>query len=508
MSHPTDEGNSVVSRAFSAIRKRREEKAARESAAPRQRRGDQEPTPKQPEQQSGLSQDRPDSDSPTDPVGDSTDSPATETKGDAPDETDSTDTDTTDTDAADTDGVDEVDESDATPADQAPGDDGPVETGAQATDAGTDVDESATSEESADTDTETDEAAEDAPVADTADVSEGDAQDTSSEEAETDAATEYATDGESGPNGESEPETEGATATEPGAGTSPDAEATVPIPTGKATPAAAGSAATAKEPAAGDDIPGDENETAEFTAVPATATDKPANDKPIGSPADENKTEVIATDPSAPTEVIEAPTEKINIAKPAAKPTPAPTPAPARAPVSGWKAEPVAPQYIPAGGGAAQSRPSDERPKKSHKGLWVGVAALVAIVAVVAVVIGLVSAGGDSSKPAADVAAERALEYTTALREGDIDALRSITCGEAQARFANMSDEAFAAAHRAQEAHNELVGVDGVKASKIVEGGNSAVVEVSAYKTGTPQQKLDVALTLSKVDGVWKVCKA
>ncbi len=250
--------------------------------------------------------------------------------------------------------------------------------------------------------------------------------------------------------------------------------------------------------------PGDDSETAEFAAVAPvglTKTTSSGSEPPVvGSPADETETQVIATDSSAPTEVIDAQTERISVTK-----APRPQERPAQA--SGWKAEPSAPQYI-APGGTPQNRPTGAAPKKSRKGLWIGIAALVVILGVVAAVIGVIATGEDDDVPPADVAANTALEYTTALRDGDIVVLRSITCGEAQARFAGMSDQEFAEDHRIQKANNELVGVDGVKASKIVEDGNSAVVEVIAFKTATPDQKLDVALTLSKIDGEWKVCKA
>jgi hypothetical protein len=270
---------------------------------------------------------------------------------------------------------------------------------------------------------------------------------------------------------------------------------------------------TAGEQPGGDAAPApNEDPTTQFAAVPASTPTTPStDDPPVGSPADENKTEVIASAAGA-TEVIDAPTARISTTKaaPAASvPTPRATPRPTSAPAqaAGWNAEPAAPQYIPPAGGVAQNRP-DNRPKKSRKGLWFGLAALVVIIAVVAAVIGVVASGGEEPEVPADVAAERALEYTTALRDGDIITLRQITCGEAQQRFTTMSDQEFAEDHRIQQQNNELVGVDGVKASKIVNDGNGAVVEVVAYKTLTPNEKLDVALTLSKIEGEWKVCKA
>ena len=271
--------------------------------------------------------------------------------------------------------------------------------------------------------------------------------------------------------------------------------------------------------------------TAQFAAVPAVSTSKPSasesdstsKDEPVGSPADENETEVLAT-AAAPADVTDQPTERISTTKAAPTTTaaaaatasntrslshpesPSNTGSPS-AQVPDWKAEPAAPQYIPPAGGGQQNRTAGG-PKKSRKGLWFALAALVLIAAVVAAVIAVVASGDETSEVPADVAAARALEYTTALRDGDIITLRQITCGEAQQRFTSMSDQEFAEDHRIQEENNELVGVDGVKASKIVNDGNGAVVEVIAYKMLTPDEKLDVALTLSKIDGEWKVCKA
>ena len=240
-----------------------------------------------------------------------------------------------------------------------------------------------------------------------------------------------------------------------------------------------------------------EAETTRFAAVPPTPVAPVA---PAGSPADDNETERINTGS-------EATTERINIGK-AAAPKSAPRPAAQASPVGNWKAEPATPQYIPAGGGNPQQRPPQNKPKKSRKGLWTSLVALVAIIVAAVVVVALVAGSSEESVAPADVAADRALEYVTALQDGNIVVLRSITCGEALERFTTMSDQEFAEDHQIQKANNELVGVDGVKASKIIDDGDAAVVEVIAYKTATPDEKLDVALTLSKVDGEWKVCKA
>ncbi|MCZ4552092.1 Rv0361 family membrane protein [Gordonia rubripertincta] len=497
MSHPNDEGNSVVSRALSAIRKRREGKTGPGQASSQDEAAPTEHSP----QGEQLSQEEPGRDTPTAPVDDSTDIPATESETPA---------------AADVTEEDSTAEPSDDPTSEAPAEspsaaDAPEPTSDEdvPSDEEARVDEDALVDEEpvVDEDPSVDEnpGVDEGPVIDEeAGVDEEAGGDPAPAEAPETAAAPVATEASSP---ESSPAEESPTEQAPAEPSPAELAADEAVDDTAETEsiATADSEADTVAIVAGDTgVPGDDNETADFAAVPPVGLQKTSSADPqppaVGSPADESETQVIATDSAAPTEVIDAQTERIDVTK-ASRPQERPAQA------TGWKAEPSTPQYI-APGGTPQDRPSGVPPKKSRKGIWIGLAALIVIIGVVAAVIGVVAANKEESVPAADVAADTALEYTAALRDGDIVVLRSITCGEAQARFAGISDEEFAEDHRIQEANNELVGVDGVKASKIVEDGNSAVVEVIAFKTATPDQKLDVALTLSKIDGEWKVCKA
>ncbi len=105
----------------------------------------------------------------------------------------------------------------------------------------------------------------------------------------------------------------------------------------------------------------------------------------------------------------------------------------------------------------------------------------------------------------ADKAADVAVSYVDAQNNGDIGTLRSVTCGARHDYYARVSDADFAKYFQSQKARNELVNISGVKAAKVT-GGDSAVVEVNAYRTGSPQSISAVSINLQKQGGDWKVC--
>ena len=550
MSHPDDEGNSVVRRAFSAVRKLREGKsgsgadAVRRPAAPTT-------SPAGQDKQGGLlPQEKLDDGSAQGAVNDSADSPVTEptsataepesapvTGGDSaghPEASVEPDTET-----AVTENVDVADEgASATPdtaetaetdpvvdavVNQAPAAETAESSGTVAESAENDVEEPAPTDEQAAASAEPTQTSGDVEQPAESEDESAPAPDPHADEPVADQAANSQTVDSQTAELPVEQEAAPDSPEEPPVQTTPDLTAAEAAHADEKTDATDEAAPDEKEPAqdtAGEQPGGDpapapsEAVTSQFAAVPAVSTSKSSpprsdasnEDEPVGSPADENETDVIAAAPT-PAEITDEPTERISTTKaaPASSSDSNTGSPPARVP--DWKAEPAAPQYIPPAGGTQQGR-TGTGPKKSRKGLWFALAALVLIAAVVAAVVAVVASGDETSEVPADVAAERALEYTTALRDGDIITLRQITCGEAQQRFTSMSDQEFAEDHRIQEQNNELVGVDGVKASKIVNDGNGAVVEVVAYKTLTPDEKLDVALTLSKIDGEWKVCKA
>ena len=109
-------------------------------------------------------------------------------------------------------------------------------------------------------------------------------------------------------------------------------------------------------------------------------------------------------------------------------------------------------------------------------------------------------------KPApADLAADTAVSYVTAMNNGDLGTLRAVTCGDTHAFYARISDGDYAGLFAAQKARNELVNINGVRAAKVV-GSNQAVVEVNSFRTDAPATIVPTSINLQKVDGTWKVC--
>ena len=131
---------------------------------------------------------------------------------------------------------------------------------------------------------------------------------------------------------------------------------------------------------------------------------------------------------------------------------------------------------------------------------------MAALVVVAAVVVGIVLAYTMRTPAPADEAAEVALDYTTALYEGDLSTLRSVTCGELNAFYTDFDDAAYQKTYEAQKARNELVQTQSINAVRVVEGGDQAVVEVVAVHTSTPDQPETVTLNLQREGDTWKVC--
>ena len=134
--------------------------------------------------------------------------------------------------------------------------------------------------------------------------------------------------------------------------------------------------------------------------------------------------------------------------------------------------------------------------------LTVGALVVLALV-VVGVVWGVIAS---RAKPAADQAADAASKFSTALYNGDLSTLRSVTCGQENQFYTNISDADFQKIYSAQKARNELVRTGDIKASKVTDDGAKAVVEVTAYQTSNPNEPQTVTINLQKDGSDWKVC--
>ena len=87
---------------------------------------------------------------------------------------------------------------------------------------------------------------------------------------------------------------------------------------------------------------------------------------------------------------------------------------------------------------------------------------------------------------------------------GDLQTLRNVTCGNKLAYYQNMQDGDWTKLYQSQKARNELVKVESINAVRV--DGNTALVEVTAVNTSTPNQPQRVAINLQKQGDNWKVC--
>ncbi|QMU21216.1 hypothetical protein [Gordonia rubripertincta] len=228
----------------------------------------------------------------------------------------------------------------------------------------------------------------------------------------------------------------------------------------------------------------------------AKVEDDPATAAPEDEPADDSDaaTKVI---PAAAAAAAGAAAAGAKAATPDERTDTVPEPA-VTAPSTGeWTTTTHQPQVIPG------SKPS-KATKKRGKGPLIAVVAL--LVVLVAAIGGIFAYQNMTATPPADEAAEVALDYTTALYEGDLETLRSVTCGELHAFYEDFDDAAYRKTYDAQKARNELVQTQAINAVRVVEGGDLAVVEVVAVHTSSPETPETVTLNLQREGDAWKVC--
>ena len=179
-------------------------------------------------------------------------------------------------------------------------------------------------------------------------------------------------------------------------------------------------------------------------------------------------------------------------------------------PVSGAKPkQPVGPQRIPARGEAARSQSASSAASPQRVGApeqgkvsrrWLGgvLAALMVFAAVVYL-------SGDRAEDTTQDQIRTSIEsFTEALSSGDLETLRTSSCGDLQTYYREISDADFAEVHRAAVEQGNIPIVEAVEAVQI--NGESAIAQVEAYTEANPGEKSPRTFDLRLVDEEWKVC--
>lgn len=156
-----------------------------------------------------------------------------------------------------------------------------------------------------------------------------------------------------------------------------------------------------------------------------------------------------------------------------------------------WSNAPHQPKVIP---GAAPASAE----KKRRTWLW----ALLALIAAGVVAV-LVWWFAFASSPQAKVA-DAAETYQTAMAEGDLAALRGVTCGEEYAFYSSVSEEEFSRAYQSQKDRGQLFSFKEITGVSV--NGDTARVGVDVYNDDDPNATTNAQITLHNVGGEWKVC--
>ncbi|MFT4087162.1 MAG: DUF4878 domain-containing protein, partial [Gordonia sp. (in: high G+C Gram-positive bacteria)] len=152
--------------------------------------------------------------------------------------------------------------------------------------------------------------------------------------------------------------------------------------------------------------------------------------------------------------------------------------------------QPHQPKVIPAG--------ADEPKKSKGKLKWIIAAVVLVLIVVAAFLVWFFTvAESDQSK-----AADATKEYKTAMADGDLSKLRSVTCGELQQYYQGLSDADFARTYESQKKRNEIPEFKDI--TGVAVDGDTARVGVEV--TTTDHGSSTAQITVHKIGGEWKVC--
>ncbi|MCK0175580.1 MULTISPECIES: DUF4878 domain-containing protein [Mycobacteriaceae] len=166
--------------------------------------------------------------------------------------------------------------------------------------------------------------------------------------------------------------------------------------------------------------------------------------------------------------------------------------------------KPASPQVIPARGG----EPPRPAPESRRSWGWVIAVVLVILALVAIAVLGtlLLTRGSDSGASQEDQVKATIEEFDTAIQNGDLATLRTITCGAKRDSYVNYDDKAWAETHERVAAAKQYPVVASV--DQIVINGDHAEANVTAFMAYAPQTRSTRSFDLEFRDEQWKICQA
>lgn len=149
----------------------------------------------------------------------------------------------------------------------------------------------------------------------------------------------------------------------------------------------------------------------------------------------------------------------------------------------------------------APQEPAADKPARSKRWLLAVAGAAVLVIALIATVVALMT-GGDNS-PEGQVRTAIG-DYADALRSGDLDNLRSSTCGQLHDFYQGITADQFKGVHQLSTERGSIPVVASVDAVRIT--GDTALAEATVYTSADPSKRTARTFDLQRTDGNWKVC--
>ncbi|MGW0246017.1 Rv0361 family membrane protein [Nocardia goodfellowii] len=275
------------------------------------------------------------------------------------------------------------------------------------------------------------------------------------------------------------------------------------------------------------DVAGADAETVAMKIVAKPEDDAKTTALPVQPRPDQQATQKIRTDavPPRPAPMTKPPMTPRPAAGPKQPGKQGPSqqqPQPRRVPHAQSPADvqmtlPVQSVFQPAGQQPPQQRPHQPQPMAApqrvepaapaaasgkSKRLLIGAGAAAALV--IALVAGGVAFANRSDDSPQTQVREAIGDYTSALKAGDLAALRSSTCGSLHDFYAKLPEADFAGVHKLSQEQKTIPVVDEVDAIQISDG--KALAQATVYTAADPSKKSARTFDLERTADGWKVC--
>lgn len=164
--------------------------------------------------------------------------------------------------------------------------------------------------------------------------------------------------------------------------------------------------------------------------------------------------------------------------------------------------KPVAPQVIPPRGEA----PTPPQQRRSWGWVVAVVLVIAALVAIAVLATVLLTRDRQPKVSQEEMVRNTIEEFDTAVQNGDLPKLRSITCGSKRDSYVKYDDETWAEIHERVAAAKQYPVVASI--DQVVINGEHAEANVTAFMAYAPQTRSTRSFDLEFRDDQWKICQA